>query len=355
VYRILVINPGSTSTKVAIFEDEKSICEEKLSHSVEELDRFERIMDQEPMRRAAVEKFLRSHGYSVRDFNAIGARGGVLKPIPSGTYKVDEYMVEYLLHQAPVEHASKLAAVIGYQLGQPYGVPCFVTDPVSVDEMWDEARFSGIPDIERKSYSHALNTKAVARKVATELGKPYEGSKMVIVHLGGGISVSAHLNGRMVDVNNANDEGPFSPERTGELPVGDVVKIAYSRKYSARELKKRFVGKGGLVAYLGTNDLREAFGMAERSEKARLILEAMAYQIAKEIGAMATVLEGGVDAIVLTGGVAHWRELVEWICEKVGFIATVWTYPGEDEMLALAEGALRVLRGEETAREYVPR
>ncbi|RKX46457.1 MAG: butyrate kinase [Thermotogae bacterium] len=352
MYRILVINPGSTSTKVAIFEDEKSICEEKLSHKVEELDGFERITDQEPMRRAAVEEFLRSHGYSVRDFNAIGARGGILEPIPGGTYKVDEYMVEYLLHRAPVEHASNLAAIIGYKLGKPYGIPCFVTDPISVDEMWDEARFSGIPDIERKSYSHALNTKAVARKVAVELGQPYEKSKMVIVHLGGGISVSAHFNGRMVDVNNANDEGPFSPERTGELPVGDVVKIAYSRKYSARELRRRFVGKGGLVAYLGTNDLREALSIAERSEKARLVLEAMAYQIAKEIGGMCAVLGTNPDAIVITGGMAHSQRFVQMITQYVSKFGLVAVVPGEFEMEALALGALRVLKEEEEAKDY---
>lgn len=352
MYRILVINPGSTSTKVAIFEDERKISEERLSHKPDELEKYGRIADQEPMRRAAVEAFISSQGYRIEDFHAIAARGGVLKPIPSGTYRVDEYMVDYLLHHVPVEHASNLAAVIGYRLGHPRGIPCFITDPVSVDEMWDEARFSGIPDIERKSYSHALNTKAVARKVAVELGKSYEELKMVIVHLGGGISVSAHINGRMVDVNNANDEGPFSPERTGELPVGDVVREAYSGKYTAREHKKRFVGKGGLVAYLGTNDLREAFEKAEISENARLVLEAMAYQIAKEIGGMCAVLGSNPDAIVITGGMAHSQRFVQMILPYISRFGLVTVIPGEFEMEALALGALRVLRGEESARDY---
>ncbi|PLV60129.1 butyrate kinase [Thermotoga sp. KOL6] len=352
MYRILVINPGSTSTKVAIFEDETKICEERITHSVEELMKYERIMDQEPMRRAVVERFLENHGYSMEDIDAIGARGGILEPVPSGTYKVDEYMVDYLLHHSPVEHVSNLAAVIGYKLGKPHNIPCFITDPVSVDEMCDEARFSGLPDIERKSYSHALNIKAVARKVAKEMGKPYEKTKMVVVHLGSGISVTAHLNGKMIDVNNANDEGPFSVERTGELPVGDVVKTAYSGKYTARELKKRFVGKGGLVAYLGTNDLRRALEESKNSEKVRLVVEAMAYQIAKEIGGMCAVLGSKPDAIIITGGMAHSLEFVEMIRQYVRKFGSLRIVPGEFEMEALALGVLRVLKGEEKPKDY---
>ena len=352
VYKILVLNPGSTSTKVAVFEDEKKILQETVSHDANELAQCDTLMEQEPMRRKAIVDFLKRHNLSPEMFSAIGARGGVLPPVPSGTYLVNEDMVNYLKHEAPVEHASNLAAVIGYELGGRGSIPCYVTNPISVDEMWNSARFSGIPEIERKSYSHALNIKAVARKVAKELGKEYEECKMVVVHLGGGISVSAHLYGRMVDVNNANDEGPFSSERAGELPVGDLLKIAFSGKYTKRELKKRYVGQGGLVAYLGTNDLRKAMEMARTDDKAALIVEAMAYQISKEIGGMAAVLGGDLDAIVITGGMAHSSDFVQKITRRVSRFGLVTVVPGEFEMEALASGALRVLRGEEKAKLF---
>ncbi|MCD6550777.1 butyrate kinase [Thermotoga sp.] len=352
MHRILVINPGSTSTKVAVFENERKICEEKFFHSTEELNKYENIVGQEPMRREVVESFLKRKDYKVKDFDAIAARGGILEPIPSGVYRVDEHMIDYLLNHSPVEHASNLAAIIGYRLGKSSGVPCFVVDPISVDEMCDEARFSGIPEIERKSYSHALNIKAVARKISREMGKEYETTKMVIVHLGSGITVSAHLNGRMIDVNNANDEGPFSVEGTGELPVGDIVKTAYSGKFSAKDLKRKFTSRGGLMAYLGTKNLREVLEAAERSKKARLIVEAMAYQIAKEIGGMCAVLGSKPDAIVITGGMAHEPRFVHMIKRYIASFGTVNVVPGELEMEALAFGVLRVLRVEELARDY---
>ena len=351
--KILVVNPGSTSTKVAIFEDEREVSLERIDHPVEELEKYERLMDQLEMRKKAVLDFIDRNGFKIEDFDAIAARGGILPPLESGTYEVNEEMVNYLKYETPVEHASNLAAVIAYELAKPHGIPVYITDPVSVDEFIPEARISGIPEIERKSLSHALNTKAVARRVAKEnLGKDYKETNMVVAHLGGGISVSAHLKGRMIDVNNANDEGPFSPERTGELPVGDLVRIAYSGKYTKRELKKRYVGKGGLVAYLGTNDLRKAMEMAKEDEKAKIVVEAMAYQIAKEIGGMCAVLKGDVDAIVLTGGMANNEEFVEMIKRYVERFAPVFVVPGEFEMLALAQGALRVLKGEERAKEW---
>lgn len=345
---ILVINPGSTSTKVAIFEDETKKIQKVLYHPHEELEKFESLMEQEKYRKNAILDFLKEEGYNIEDFDAIACRGGVLPPLRSGTYNVSKEMVEYLKHKTKVKHASNLAAVIGYDLSDDK-IPVFITDPVSVDEMIDEARVSGIPEIERLSLAHALNIKAVARQVAKELGAKYEDLNMVVTHLGGGISVTAHQKGRMIDVNNANDEGPFSPERTGELPVGDVVKLCFSGKYTHKEIKKMFVGKGGLVAYLGTNNMKETLEKAKNDENFRIIVDAMAYQIAKEIGGMCTILKGQVDAIVITGGIAHNSDFVENIKSYIYKFAPVFVIPGEFEMEALALGALRVLRGEEKA------
>ncbi len=347
--KILVINPGSTSTKVAIYEDERCILSEKFDHSPEELAKCETLMDQEPLRRKCILSALERAGFKIEDFDAIAARGGILPPLESGTYVVDEHMVNYLKHESPVKHVSNLACVIAHELANGK-IPVYTTDPVSVDEMVPEARFSGIPEIERKSLSHALNIRIVCRKVAAEIGKTFEELNAVVAHLGGGISVAAVRNGKIIDVNNANDEGPFSPERTGELPVGDVVRMCFSGKYTKDELKKKFVGRGGLVAYLGTNDLRKALEMAKRDHYASLVVKAMAYQIAKEIGGMCAVLKGRVDAIILTGGMAHSNEFVEMIKEHVYKFAPIFVLPGEFEMEALALGALRVLRGEEKAK-----
>ncbi|MBB6062359.1 butyrate kinase [Thermosipho japonicus] len=344
---ILVINPGSTSTKVAIFEDDVKKVQETLRHDVEELEKFSDLMEQEDFRKEAILKFVESNGYKLEDFDAIACRGGILPPLESGTYIVNEEMVDYLKNKTRVKHASNLAAVIGYSLSAGK-IPVYITDPVSVDEMIDEARLSGIPEIERLSLAHALNIKAVAREVANQLGKRYEELNMVVAHLGGGISVTAHEKGRMIDVNNANDEGPFSPERTGELPVGDVAKLCFSGKYTKEELKKMFIGKGGVVAYLGTNDVKKV--MEEGTEEEKFIIDAMVYQIAKEIGGMCAVLKGKVDAIVITGGIANNVEVVEKIKSYVFKFAPVFSVPGEFEMEALAKGALRVLKGEEEAK-----
>ncbi len=353
--RVLVINPGSTSTKVAVFEDEKEVLSIRIDHPVQELEKFERLSDQMEFRKEAVINALKENGFEVKDFDAIACRGGILPPLSGGTYRVSEEMVHYLLNESPVEHASNLAAPIGYELAKPHGIPVFITDPISVDEMLPEAKLSGIPQIERKSYGHYLNMKAVARWIAKEkYGKRYEDLNFVVVHLGGGISVAAHRKGKVIDINNANDEGPFSPERTGELPVGDLAKVAFSGRYSKKELKKRYVGKGGLVAYLGTNDMREALRRArEGDERAAEVVWAMAYQIAKEIGGMAAVLRGEVDGVIITGGIAHNPDFVEMIASFIKKkLPDIHVVPGEFEMKALAEGALRVLRGEEEAKEW---
>lgn len=353
--RVLVINPGSSSTKVAIFEGKEKVAQENLSHPAEELDRYESLMDQRELREKAIWEFLRNNGLTVDHLDAIAARGGILPPLESGTYLVDQEMEEFLLHHAKVQHASNLAAVIGLDLSRKASkpIPVYVTDPVSVDEMIDEARISGIKDLERRCLSHISNMRVVGIKVAEEkLGRPFWETNMVIAHLGGGISVAPFERGRMFDVNNANDEGPFSVERTGELPVGDVVRLAYSGRYTKDQLKKTFVGKGGLVAYLGTNDLREAFRMAQEDPKAMEVIEAMAYQIAQEIGSMCVALKGKVDCIVITGGMAHSEPFVQMIRGYVDRFAKVYTVPGEMEMEALAYGALRVMTGQEKARAW---
>jgi butyrate kinase len=297
---------------------------------------------------------LDEQGVRLDSLDAVVGRGGILRPNPSGTYLVSEKMLDELRHPKEREHASNLGAIIADEIAQRAGVPAFIVDPVCVDEFDEIARISGLSEIERRSLSHALNLKVAARRVARELGKRYDEVNLVVAHLGGGISVSAHRRGRMIDVNQALDgTGPFAPERAGGLPVGDVIRLCYSGRYTYEEMSKKIAGRGGLVAHLGTNDARQVERRIEEGDQhARLIYQAMAYQIAKEIGLMATVLKGDVDAIVLTGGLARSDMLVDWIVERVEWIAPAMIYPGEDEMLAMAQGALRVLRGQEEARDY---
>jgi len=353
-YKILAVNPGSTSTKIAIFEDDKEIFKKKLFHPREELSKFDRIVDQYEFRKEVILQALKEAGFKLEELSAVVGRGGLLRPIPGGTYRVNEAMLHDLRIGLQGEHASNLGGILAYEIAKPYGIPAFIVDPVVVDEMEPIAKISGLPEIERRSIFHALNHKAVARLAAKDLGKKYEEVNLIVVHLGGGISVGVHRKGRVIDVNNAlNGDGPFAPERAGGLPVWDAMKLALSGKYTEHELKKKLAGQGGIVAYLGTNDMREVEDRVKSGdEKARLIFEAMAYQVAKEIGADATVLKGDVDAIVLTGGLAYSDMFVGWIKERVSFIAPVLVYPGEDEMRALACGALRVLRGEEQPLEY---
>ena len=360
MHRILVINPGSTSTKVAVYDDERPLFVRTLRHRTEELARYPHIADQFTFRRDAVLDCLREHNVTLDSLAAVVGRGGILRPIPGGTYLVNETMLEELRHPVGREHASNLGAIIAHEIAVRAGVPAFIVDPVSVDEFEPLARISGLPEIERRSLSHALNLKATGRRAARDLGRQYEELNLVGVHMGGGITVSAHRKGRMIDVNQALDgTGPFSPERSGGLPVGDVVRMCYSVppyedvRLTYDEMFKKIAGRGGLVAHLGTNDAREVERrIVAGDEHARLIYEAMAYQIAKEVGLMSTVLKGRVDAIYFTGGLARSDMLMGWIVERVAWIAPVLIYPGEDEMLAMAQGALRVLRGEERAREY---
>jgi len=353
-YRLLIINPGSTSTKIAIYDNEKPVLEQTLRHSNEELAPYSTIIDQYEFRKNVILDTLNSNGINISKLNAVVGRGGLLKPMEGGTYRVNDRMLEDLRNAIMGQHASNLGAIIANEIASQLGIPAFIVDPVVVDEMDDIARLSGMPEISRKSILHALNQKAVARRAAADLGKKYEDLNLIVAHMGGGISVGAHRKGRVVDVNNALDgEGPFSPERAGGLPVGGLIKLCYSGKYTLEEMKKKLVGKGGLVAYLGTNDGREVTKMIEAGDKnAELVYEAMAYQVAKEIGACAAVLEGKVDAVCITGGLAYDSRLMGWIKERVEFIAEVRIYPGEDEMIALAQGGLRVLRGEEQAKEY---
>ncbi len=354
IYRILTINPGSTSTKIAIFDNEKPVFEEVLRHSTEEIEKYETIFDQYEFRKNVILETLNEKGINLTKLASVVGRGGLLKPIAGGTYKVDDNMLEDLKVGVLGEHASNLGGVLAYEIASQLNIPSFIVDPVVVDEMNDIARISGMPEIERKSIFHALNQKAVARRAAKEAGKKYEEMNYIVAHLGGGISVGAHEKGRIVDVNNALDgDGPFSPERSGGLPVGDLAKLCFSGKYTHAEIKKRIKGNGGLVAYLGTNDGRDVGKMIQNGDtKAEIIYKAMAYQVAKEIGACATVLKGKVDAIILTGGIAYDKTFIQWIKDSVSFITEVIVYPGEDEMIALAEGGLRVLRGEEEAKSY---
>ncbi|MFZ5640520.1 MAG: butyrate kinase [Bacillota bacterium] len=351
---LLIINPGSTSTKIAVFRGEQPEYNETLRHTAEELGRFAGTIDQLDFRRQLVLEAVRKAGIDLNKIKAVIGRGGLLRPIPGGTYIVNERMLADLKAEERGTHASNLGGLIAHQIAAEIGVNAYIVDPVCVDEMEPLARISGMPENPRESLFHALNQKAIARRTASDLGKAYHELNLIIVHLGGGISVGAHRRGRVIDVNNAiPGDGPFSPERSGGVPAGRLVDMCYSGEFSREEMKKKLVGKGGLVAYLGTNDAVEVENRIARGDAdAELVYEAMAYQVAREVGACAAVLKGHVDAVVITGGIAHSSILVDWITERVEFIAPVKVYPGEDEMAALAEGGLRVLTGLEPAKEY---
>ncbi len=350
---LLVINPGSTSTKVAIFRNGESIAQKSLSHTTEELSKFKRVTDQFEYREQMIFDWLKEENMSLESLIAVVARGGLLKPMPSGTYKVTDVMIEDLRIGVQDEHASNLGGILAKGIADIQCIPSFIVDPVAVDEFPDIARISGLPELPRKSLIHILNIKAVGRRAAKDMGKSLKDVNFIVAHMGGGFSIAPVEKGIAIDVNNANHGGPFSPERAGTLPVGEIVKLCYSGKYTAGEMKKNTVGKAGFVGYLGTNDARDVIKMIENGdENAYLIFDAMAYQIAKEIGSMAAVLKGKVDAIVLTGGLAYSELLCERISKRVQFIAPVKVYAGEDEMLALAEGAERALNGEEQVKIY---
>ena len=331
----LIINPGSTSTKIGVFEDEKLLFDETLRHTTEEIARFDKIVSQKNFRKEVILNFLKENDIDVKSFDVIVGRGGLLKPIPSGTYAVTDKLLEDLKNAVGGEHAS------------------YIVDPVVVDEMGQLARLSGVPELPRVSIFHALNQKAVAKRYAKEVGKRYELLNLIVVHMGGGVSVGAHTGGKVVDVFNAlSGDGAFSPERAGAVPPGALVDLCFSGKYSVKEIKKMLIGNGGFNAYLNTNDAREVYQRSLTDEKAKVVLDAFIYQVSKDIGAQAAVLSGNVDQIILTGGIAYGEYVVEEIKKRVKFIAPITVYPGEDELLALAEGALRVMKGDEEVKEY---
>lgn len=353
--RILAINPGSTSTKIAVYEGTKNVFLKTLRHSADELKPFLNIADQFQFRKEIIMSELQNAGIEVESLAVIVGRGGLVRPIPSGVYEVNDALVNDLIHPVLGEHASNLGGLIALDIARTIpGARAFIADPVVVDELQDVARISGQPELPRLSIFHALNQKAIARTHARSLNRKYDELNLIVAHLGGGISVGAHLKGKVVDVNNALDgEGPFSPERSGTLPAGKLAKLCFSGKVTLDEVKKMITGKGGLMAHLGTNSAYDVEVAAKSGDaKAKLIQDAMAYQVGKEIGSLAAVLGGKVDGILLTGGIAHNPDLVDYIKEMVSFIAPVTVYPGEDEMEALAMNGLMVMRGEVTPLVY---
>jgi butyrate kinase len=353
--RVLAINPGSTSTKIAVYLNIEPIFLKNIKHTTEELAPFAKIADQFEFRKEIILQQLKDADMQINDLQAVVGRGGLLKPIPSGIYKVNEAMIADLTNSPFGEHASNLGGLIAHDLVKSLpNANAYIVDPIVVDEFDDIARISGHPLLQRISIFHALNQKAVAREYAKSTHRKYEDLNLIVVHLGGGITIGAHRKGRVIDVNQGLDgEGPFSPERTGTLPVGDLVKLCFSGKYTLKEVQKMIKGEGGLVAYLGTNNAYDVEQMVDAGDKnAELIYHAMAYQIAKYIGEMYTVLKCDVDAILITGGIAYDKGFVNWIQERVYKLAPVHVFPGEDEMKALALNGLMVVRGELEVKEY---
>lgn len=351
----LIINPGSTSTKIGVFEDETLLFEETLRHSTEEIGQYASIIDQKDFRKDIIVNFLAAKDFDIKSLDVVVGRGGLLKPIPGGTYAVTDELLQDLIIGKQGQHASNLGGILAKEIGDSIGVPSYIVDPVVVDEMIPEARLSGVPELPRISIFHALNQKAVAKRYAKEINKPYESLNLIVVHMGGGVSVGAHENGKVIDVFNALDgDGAFSPERAGAVPNGELIRLCYSGKYTEKEMIKQLVGKAGYNAYLGTNDARDVEDLAfnKKDEYAKLVLDAFIYQVCKDIGAQAAVLSGKVDQIILTGGIAYSPYTTGEIKKRVGFISGVTVYAGEDELLALAQGALRVLNKEEEAKVY---
>jgi len=352
---ILAINPGSTSTKFSLFEEEELVFEKTLRHTAEELKSFEKITDQFHFRKDLIMNELSERKTDFKKIAAVVGRGGLVKPIESGIYEVNQKMKDDLMAGISGEHASNLGGLIADEIASFLCcAAAYIVDPVVVDELQSIARISGHPVIERKSIFHALNQKAVARVYAASIGRKYEELNLVIAHMGGGVSVGAHKNGKVIDVNNAlNGDGPFSPERSGGLPSGQLVDLCFSGRFTQVELKTMLTGKGGMMAYLGTNDFIEVCKMAETGDsKALLIRNAASYQVGKEIGAMAAVLNGKVDAIILTGGMAYQDANIREIRSMVDFIAEVVVYPGEDELKALAFNGLLALDGKIEIKTY---
>ena len=352
--RLLIINPGSTSTKIGVFDNENMKFEETLRHSTEEISQFEKIYDQYEFRKEIIVEALKTNNISIDSLDGIVGRGGLLKPIEGGTYEVDDNMLKDLKVGVLGEHASNLGGILAYEIAKEIDKKAFIVDPVVVDEMEDIARISGLKHVERKSIFHALNQKAVARRHANEIGKKYEDLNLILVHLGGGVSVGAHKKGKVIDVANALDgEGPFSTERAGTLPSGELIKLCFSGNYTQDRIRKMIHGKGGLTAYLGTNDMIAISRWAEDGEEpARTVLDAMLYTVAKQIGAMFVAMDGEVDAIILTGGIAHSEYCTAEIIRRTKYLAPITVMPGEIEIESLAYNAYCLLNGKIEAKEY---
>ena len=350
----LIINPGSTSTKIGIFEDENLLFDETLRHTTEEINSFESIVAQKDFRKDIILNFLKDKNFDIKTLDFVVGRGGMLKPIPGGTYAVTDALLEDLKVGVQGQHASNLGGILAREIGDSLSIPSYIVDPVVVDEMMDIARYSGCPLLPRVSKFHALNQKAVAKRYAKEVGKKYEDLNLIVVHMGGGCSVGPHKNGRVIDIFNALDgDGAFSPERAGAVPPGALVKMCFSGEYTEKEIYRMLVGDGGFNAYLGTNDLRDVDKMIDDGdEKAKMYRDAFVLQMAKDIGSMACVLDGKVDRIIVTGGIAYDKDVVAGLKEKCEWIAPFTVYPGEDELLALAQGGLRVMNKEEEAKPY---
>lgn len=355
MHRVLAINPGSTSTKFAVYFGDECVLRKTIRHPLEQLLRFKTIIDQFDLRKGLIIEVLQEEGIEVDSIKYIIGRGGLTYPLESGVYRVNNRMIEHLREGILGQHASNLGPILAdYIALQIPGAKAFMADPVVTDELDEVARYAGHPKFQRISIFHALNQKATARLHAQKINRKYESLNLIVAHLGGGISVGAHKNGRVIDVNNALDgEGSFSPERSGTLPVGQVIDLCFSRKYGKEQIRRMVVGEGGFVAYLGTNNAQEVENRVKQGDgKASAVQQALFYQVAKMIGEMATVLEGKVDGILLTGGLAFNKDMEKYIQQKCGFIAAIYTYPGEDELEALAMNALRVARGEIEAKDY---
>lgn len=351
-FRVLAINPGSTSTKVAVYDDDNLIMSESIAHSSEELSKYKCNMDQLEMRTEAIEKLLEEKGIDVKSLNAVVGRGGALPPVKSGAYRVNDLMIDTLKNRPVLDHASNLGAVIAKSIADSVEIDSFIYDSISVDEMSDVARISGLKDFERTSMGHALNTRAMALKYAKDKGLDYKSLNLIVAHVGGGATVYLHEHGQMSDMI-SDDEGPFSPDRSGRVPCIALIEECYANNFSLYDMKKKIRGKGGIYSYLNTNDLRKVEEMISDGDKyAEIVYDAMVYQMAKAIGEMATVVDGDVDAIIVTGGIAYSKMFTSKLMKKVGFISHVEIMPGENEMESLAFGALRVLKGEEQAREF---
>ena len=350
----LIINPGSTSTKIGVFEDETLLFEETLRHSTEEIAKYATIFDQKDFRKDIILNLLKSKDFDIKSLGMVVGRGGMLKPIPGGTYECTDALVKDLEVGVSGQHASNLGGILAREIADEIGVPSYIVDPVVVDELIPIARYSGVPELPRVSIFHALNQKAVAKRYAKEAGKKYEDLNLIVVHMGGGVSVGPHKNGQVIDIFNALDgDGAFSPERSGAVPAGALVKMCFSGKYTQAEVYKKLVGNGGFNAYCGTNDMRDVEKMVNEGDaNAAEVRDAFILQMSKNIGAMATVLEGKVDQIIVTGGIAYDKYVVAKLKERCEWIAPFTVYPGEDELLALVQGGLRVLNGEEEAKAY---